>query len=743
MLFDYLDYKNKIPLDKCIIEFPKLNPLSNNYKKFWNEVVKRKVIEGHWVEHEGLHKWIPGPIFMYTNVWSIELAKKGSKSKSKIIGRPRLRDIEWIKGFVHAVARGFSGFENDEEYTCNRLVLAEDFDELMEYTDDIIKESIYKPNGELKTYVPALEYLYKYFDRNMGKAMYLNDAKNVVDIECRNIGKSFISGCFAGHNFLTDGAMDYDEMLAIKSAGSKFNTSTLIGAIDSKYSTGLIQKLKLGLKELPGRTKVGKRNYPPPLSKKTSGSWKSGEQIVALYKKKVGGGWEVKGSGSMILHRSFKANEHAANGTRYSFGIIDEVGFMDNLEASLGQLHECTTADGRKYGTIWMTGTGGDMEGGSTEAVMRVFYSPASYDCLEFDDTFENSGKKIGFFVPAYMALDEFRDEFGNVNRDAALRKLIKERDIAKKAKSKAPLNDLLQMKPLLPSEAFLVSGGNIFDRPELSEHIKFLETDSDGYIKGRVGYLTQTPEKVVEFRDDFTDKLKPCEYPIQEKDDKTGAVVIWEEPIPDPPYGYYVATLDPYAQDEAPNSVSLGSMGIFKRAMVGGSTVDMLVAEYTARPETMDEFFDNCKKLMLLYNAHCLYENNYNHYKTYLQNRNLLHMLFKTPTALKNNKVDAIANTYGLRMTDAGGNGLKSELELYTRDWLFADAGDGKMNLHHIYSIPLLKELKGYNDVGNYDRAIMLFLFVAQRIQMAKIISARKESSKKKWWNEHKFNGV
>lgn len=742
-MFDYLGYKNKIPLEKCLIEIPRLNPLSVNYEKFWIHTVKRKQIEGHWVEHEGMWKWLPGPIFQYVNLWNIEMKKKEGSSKGKVIGRPRLRDIEWIKGYVHAVARGFSGFREDDEYSCHRILIDPDIEEILPYQSNILKRSLYNSSGQLKKYKDALEYLYEYPTRNLGKPLYLNSALNVCDIECRNIGKTVGSGNFCGHNFLTDGVMDFDEwwsnkQLAEGTIGKEvYTTQTLIGASDSKYINNLTKHLRIGLEYLPGKMEIGKTMYPAPLSKKYSGSWIAGKDIVAKYEEKIGGKWEVKGSGSGFLQRTFKDNEFAANGTRYGFGLIDEVGFMGNLLEVLGQLHECTTVDGEKYGTIWMTGTGGDMDGGATEAVKKVFYKPASQQCMEFDDIFENTGKKIGFFVPAWMALDEFRDELGNVNRELALKKLTKERDVAIKGDKNA-YNMLLQMKPLVPSEAFLSSGGNIFNRPELQEHLKNMETSTDGFTKGRWGELVLQSTNHVVFREDFENKLRPCEYPLEEKHDKTGCVVIWEHPIDNPPYGHYIASLDPYAKDQAPNSVSVGSMFIMKRSMVGGSSFDEIVAEYSGRPETLNEFYENCRKLLIYYNAICLFENNIEGFKTYMQNRNSLHLLAKEPTALKKNKSDAVANVYGWNT-----NNNKDEMEMYLRDWLYAEAGDGKLNLHHIYSVPLLKELEAYNDAGNYDRVLSACLLIIQKIQMHKLVVREKEEKKKSWWLTHKFGGT
>jgi len=194
-MFDYLDYKNKIPLSKVLVgKIPNLNPYSIKYKNFWREC-KRKIIEGYWVNHEGNYQWVPPMLALYNNFWTIEMKQKGSKSQNKSKGTPRFRDIEWIKGFVWAAARGFSGFEKDTEYSCNRVLIDPEREEAILFLEDYVKESLYKPNGHLKEYVPALEYLYKYKTCELGKPQFFNPAKNNVDIECRNIGKSMISGC--------------------------------------------------------------------------------------------------------------------------------------------------------------------------------------------------------------------------------------------------------------------------------------------------------------------------------------------------------------------------------------------------------------------------------------------------------------------------------------------------------------------------------------------------------------------
>lgn len=722
-MFDYLDYKNRIPLDKCTLgKIPKLNPYSQKYKNYWKDA-KRKIIEGYWVEHEGLHKWIPPVLALYNNFWTIEMSLKGSKSQNKVKGTPRLRDIEWIKGFVWAVARGFSGFEDDDEYTCNRILISENRDEYLFYAEDHIKESIYNSKGELKRYKPALEYLYQYFDKNLGKPYFYNPALNIADIECRNIGKSMIGGCMVGHNFLTDGSMNYDELLRLRKENKEPMSETLVGAIDSKYSTGLINKLKLGLDELPGAIQIGEIMFPAPLYKKYSGSFMSGKHIESVYDKKIGNNWVKAGSKSRILHRSFADNPFAANGTRPGFNLLDEIGFMGNLIECLGQMAECTTTDGRKFGTIWMTGTGGDMASGATEAIKKVFYDPDAYDCLAFDDIFENKGK-MGFFVPAWMALDEFRDDLGNVNKELALRKLLRERDIAKNAKSKQKLYDLLQMKPLVPSEAFLVLEGNIFPIGELKEHLSNLESTDKKSSLGTEGWMHRDASGKVYFKPD--DNLVAADYPTKESQTSTGAVVIWEQPIENIQYGQYVAGIDPYDQDQAESSVSYGSIFIYKRFAKGDQVCKLPVAEYTGRPEFANDFYEQCRRLLEYYNCKALYENQNPGLKKYFETKFCTHLLHVQPNIIKNISPNSKTNrTYGTHMTGP----IKDELEIMCRDWLKEELEPGIMQLTKICSIPLLKELISYSKEGNFDRCIAFFLCILQDSELHKItVSEAKE---------------
>src|SRR5690606_14746087 len=158
-----------------------------------------------------------------------------------------------------------------------------------------------------------------------------------------------------------------------------------------------------------------------------------------------------------------------------------------------------------------------------TEAIKEVFYNPKAFDSIELDDIFEDKGK-IGLFIPAWMSLDKYRDELGNVNKEAAIKELMREREVAMNSKSKQKLYDLLQMKPLVPSEAFLVLEGNIFPIGELKEHLAFLESSKKLKDLGNTGWIFRDESGKAIFKVDHN--LIAAEYPTRESKTEQGAVL-------------------------------------------------------------------------------------------------------------------------------------------------------------------------------------------------------------------------
>ena len=209
---DRVLYINKIPLGKIIPkDIPVLNPMTLKYRQYWEEEI-RKCIDGFWVEHKGEYKYVPGVLYYYGTHWHILLKDKEGISKTKKIARPLVRDLEWIKFYLLMEARGFSGFTDDDEYSCHReLNLPEE-----ERTKEFLGKGCYNKKGQLKTYVPAREYLWKYHTKPLGKPLYENMAQNIVDLESRGGGKSYTMSGVVGHNFGFSGAQDFDEFWKLR-----------------------------------------------------------------------------------------------------------------------------------------------------------------------------------------------------------------------------------------------------------------------------------------------------------------------------------------------------------------------------------------------------------------------------------------------------------------------------------------------------------------------------------------------
>ena len=48
----------------------------------------------------------------------------------------------------------------------------------------------------------------------------------------------------------------------------------------------------------------------------------------------------------------------------------------------------------------------------------------------------------------------------------------------------------------------------------------------------------------------------------------------------------------------------SLGSTFIYKRVKAGEAWNDVIVAEYSGRPDSAEEYYENVRKLLMFYNA-------------------------------------------------------------------------------------------------------------------------------------------
>lgn len=537
----------------------------------------------------------------------------------------------------------------------------------------------------------------------------------------RGFGKSYSVGVgIILHEWLFDGQTKYipaaEQKVAPKSV-------TVVGAGDGKYSTDLLLKTSFALDFLPGNQQIGNKYYPCPFTKKFKGSWNTNNNIIAKYKKKVGGEWKNLGTFSEIKHRSFKDNPFAANGIRAGAMIFEEIGMFDNLIAARNASVECQQDGAIKFGSMMFLGTGGDMDRGTIDASI-MFNDPEGFNLLQFDDVWENRGK-IGYFVPAYRGLNQYKDENGFTIEEPARQYLEGVRKTLRESKSgSSAIDEELQNRPLVPSEVFLTKKGNLFPIDSLRKRQVSLESDDnykllekpielffDKELPGGVGYKL-----------DLESNLRPLNnFPLtdKQKSNRNGCVVIYEFPIEIDgvvPKDMYLIGHDPYASDD-PDGESLGAIYVIKNKKYISKGYDEIVASFIGRPEQGRWVVnENLYKLSLFYGGCKIYfENIRGNTLEYFEKIRRLDLLAAQPETILNKKSatrKSGSTIYGYPMSN---DKMKAEGVLYLRDWLVEERGTGVKgevirNLDLIPDKALLQELIAFNYTGNFDR-VMAFM--------------------------------
>lgn len=711
-----------------------IHPSSRHYIPYWREI-KRKCIEGIWIGGT----YMPGVLYFYGNVWQINLMGDAT-SKNRSCGSPRLRDLEWEKFYYYLEARGFSGFSLDEEYTCLRDL--KDYKSLS--NDDKIRiknnkrnATGFKLDGSPKIYQDAREYLRKIHKGNLGKPLLHNEAKNFMEIGSRRLGKT---ECLAGtiaHNFLTDGYTDYSDYEQHRANKTFQLSESMIGAIDTKYSKKVVASINFGIDNLPGGGLYNLKRFPSPLHKTYQGSIRtSGNYIEASREVKTEGGWTTQGSRSKIYHVTFGDSAFAGNGTGSTLIVIDEVGFMHNLRDVLGALKDSTMdmAVG-KFGTIWLSGTSGDIVGGSSLESQHVFYNPEEYDILTFDDEWDNTGK-IGCFLSAAYSMETFKDDNGYTDVPAAIKHLEIERDKARKAKDPTILNNLLQYRPLRPSEAFLDLEGNRFPITRLKD--RKAEILSKKVLQQSILCVDLFEKNgIVQMKD--SDKIPLRKFRYTKGDNLDCPVEILSLPKKldgKIQTGRYLASFDPIDDDDSTGESLMSGH-------VMDSFTDQIVAHYTAKTRLVKEGYEQMRLLIKLYGATCLYEKNKKGFFTYMDSKNSLYLLEDTPQFLSDMDIQRISTTGNQKKgVNVAGTKLKSWTLDLALSWLETqyplDPND--CNLDMLWEVGLIDEFIAYNDDLNTDRISSMLMLMIHRENNLKHLDKKIQKQHKKVDSAIKF---
>ena len=437
---------------------------------------------------------------------------------------------------------------------------------------------------------------------------------------------------------------------------------------------------------------------------------------------------------SAITGITLKNDPERLRGTRGKLVLFEEAGKFPNLETAWRvEQPAVETDDGVAFGLLCAFGTGGT-EGGSFDGLKKLFYQPDAFNVLSFPNIWDEGAEntRCGFFAPAYCNMEDkegkYMDKDGNSFKEEAMAKLIEQRTLIRDGgASQESIDRFISERPIRPAEAVLTLGKNIFPRKLLLDQLAKIRTNTK----------IQNMKHIVDLSWDGNGKVIATEkktgdittYPLKRDDKPKGSVVIWEYPIPDSPFGLYIGGCDPYDHDESFTN-SLGSTFIFKRVRAGEAWNDVIVAEYTGRPDTAEEYYENVRKLLIFYNARLLFENERKGIYPYFTNKHCDYLLADQPDKIitevfKDSKVQRRKGCHMTKQIRAYGEGLILE-------WLMEEYEPGHPNVERVYSEPLIEELIENDGVKNVDRLIALCMVMIYREELFQVkVSAAKEKNK------------
>lgn len=539
------------------------------------------------------------------------------------------------------------------------------------------------------------------------------EGKHMAVLKCRQRGYSFKGGSMLVRNYmLIPGSKNF----AIASE-QKF----LIG-------DGLLTKAWQIMDFLDKHTAWAKQRLVSTRMERTSGY-----KITDEFGKQTEQGYL-----SSITGITLKNDPERVRGTRAKLVLWEEGGkFPSLLDAWRIEQPSVETDDGKAFGLMIAFGTGGT-EGASFEGLKELFYKPKSYNVLSFPNIWDEGREntECAFFVPAYSNLESFDDDGnqvymdrdGNSYKEKAIQNLIDQRNKVKDGgASQQSIDRFISERPIRPAEAVLELGKNIFPRKLLMDQLTRIRTNKK----------LQSMKHIVDLEWDGNGQVKATEkpsgditnYPLKKGDKPHGSVVIWEYPVKDPPLGLYIGGCDPYDHDDSFTN-SLGSTFIFKRVRAGEAWTDVIVAEYSGRPDTAEEYYENVRKLLTFYNARLLFENERKGIYPYFTNKHCDYLLADQPDKIisevfKDSKVQRRKGCHMTKQIRAYGEGLILE-------WLLDEFEEGHPNIERVYSEPLIEELIENDGVRNVDRVIALCMVMIYREELYQVkVSSAKEQNK------------
>ncbi len=434
----------------------------------------------------------------------------------------------------------------------------------------------------------------------------------------------------------------------------------------------------------------------------------------------------------------------------------EEAGSFKNLKHALAISLPSVRQGARMTGQISVFGTGGE-EGPALEGLEEIFKHPEGYDMLAFNNIWEEGYEhtECGLFVPCFQTYEDFFDESGNIDLEAALKFDDEER--AKKAALPDP-KELDRRKaefPRNPSEALQRISGNFFPVALAQEQRRKIETNPLLGELVRYGFLDRFEDGGVRFRPRVDEDPKYINhYPHKQSENLEGCIAIYERPEKDEMsqiLPIYQILVDPFYTDQAKDKTSLGVCWVVKQdSPLSATSGDKIVASYVGRPNDIENFYKTIFLMSDYYN--CMVQSEIGgggeNIKGYAKTHGHIHRCCFEPETVNNKEIYKVGNrSYFMAMpTERKQQGLIMYANFLKQVRGIDEDGNEICNIHKIYDLGHLDEICKFNEDGNFDRIStgILWMYMRREFheQTKNALEAGPENTltSRKWFGQGKY---
>lgn len=437
-----------------------------------------------------------------------------------------------------------------------------------------------------------------------------------------------------------------------------------------------------------------------------------------------------RGNKSTLTGTSFEKDPSAGVGGPCTYFFHEEGGIAPKADLTFFFMKPAMQSGMITTGVFIIAGSVGELD--KCEPLRDMIMKPG----IDFMSVHHNlmdenwSEGDTGLFIPEQWGMPPCIDKYGNSQVEKALEMIYKQREIWKKDYTPEKYQYEISQHPINIKEAFDFRTQSVFPTHLIQKQTKAIEN-----LEVPLEYLDIYEEDgKMQFRES---RRFPLEFPTEKRaEDKRSCIIVNERPIENPPWGMYIASVDPIGEGKTTTSESLFCIQVYKMPLEktihsehGTRTIiegDKIVASWTGRYDDINDTHEQGLRIIEAYNAWTLVEANISLFIQYMILKNKQKYLVPKDQIVFLKELDSNQMSYqqyGWKKTGRlFENHLLSYAVEFTKeviDQKFIEDGTVVKTSYGISRIPdkmLLKEMLMYRQGLNVDRLVAFSALVAFR---------------------------